>query len=82
MGVCTLAALEFESDDFSLEAGNKFGGALTAGFEAKKFRMGFEYNFIPKAKVETLIKGTDNKIRNSYLAVTVGFYLGGGTWKK
>ena len=64
-------------------ADNKFGGMLTAGFEIKRFRVGLEYNLIPGTKVKFVGVGPrpadfDDKITNSYLAATIGFYIGGG----
>ena len=69
---------------FPIEDGNKFGGLLTAGFEAKKFRMALEYNLIPKSTVVYHnYYGAYNKyIRNSSFACTIGFYWEGGKWNK
>ena len=63
---------------------DKFGGFLTTGFEAKKFRMAFEYNLVPKSTGE-LKFNHDNYyyvVRNSYGSVTIGFYIGGGQWNR
>lgn len=60
----------------------KFGGLLRGGFEAGHFRMALEYYLIPNS---TLVDMNNNKVgttRNSYLNLAIGFYLGGGRWKK
>ena len=72
--------------------GNKTGGFLTTGFEFGKFRLAAEITILP----ETLLtiyerhpyeqRGTsiidEITIKNSHLAITVGFYVGGGNRKK
>jgi hypothetical protein len=60
------------------------GGALRAGFEAGKFRMALEYYLIPattKYDVVNIMK-PEGSSANSYLSLNVGFYFGGGKWKK
>jgi len=66
--------------------GKEFGGFLTTGVEIRKFRLALEYNLLPSSSVlipnrndDTRVKDT---VKNSYFAITVGFYLGGGKWKK
>jgi len=88
LGVYVLAAESISSSlDYTVDFGNRFGGMLTAGFEIAKFRLAFEYNMIPSSAVKfTGTRGsidiTNDKIKNSYSAVTLGFYFGGGKWKK
>jgi len=62
----------------------KFGSFLTVGFEAKKFRMAFEYNFIPSSTLNYYYEEYKQSvnIRNSYFTGTLGFYIGGGKWKR
>lgn len=60
------------------------GGALRAGFEAGKFRMALEYYLIPqttKYDVANIMQAAGTS-PNSYLSLNVGFYFGGGKWKK
>ncbi|MHA7831789.1 MAG: hypothetical protein ACX93O_11870 [Flagellimonas sp.] len=64
------SSVEFEVD-------GKFGGLLRAGFEAGKFRLAATYNLIGKTDL-----GEGAEIKNSYLGISLGFYLGGGKWKK
>lgn len=66
----------FESDEVELDG--KFGGLVRAGFEAGKFRLAASYNLIGKSDVGE--EGAE--VKNSYLGISVGFYLGGGKWKK
>jgi len=63
--------------DAGLEVDGKFGGLLRAGFEASKFRLAATYNLIGKTE---LAEGLE--VKNSYLGISLGFYLGGGKWKK
>ena len=64
-----------------LDYSTKFGGILRGGFELGKFRVGLEYNFMPAVPLinaEGVNIGSD--MSNSYLGVTIGFFLGGGWW--
>ncbi|MBW8241929.1 outer membrane beta-barrel protein [Muricauda oceani] len=63
--------------DAELEVDGKFGGLLRAGFEAGKFRLAATYNLIGKTDL-----GEGVEVKNSYLGISLGFYLGGGKWKK
>ncbi|MDR2887130.1 MAG: hypothetical protein LBV26_03865 [Bacteroidales bacterium] len=85
LGMYTLASFSTGASSYTVDAGGKFGGALTAGFEAGKFRMALEYNLVPSSGVtvtDNSVTLENTSIKNSYLAVTVGFYIGGGKWKK
>ncbi|MDH6311664.1 hypothetical protein M2137_000423 [Parabacteroides sp. PFB2-10] len=88
-----VSRLKKHHDDvhISIDEGSSFCGLLTAGLEYRKFRLAVEYNMIPRSdytevvfpqnpdQPETIISG---KMRNSSIAITVGFFLGGGKWKK
>lgn len=65
----------FDSSD-EVEVDGKFGGLIRAGFEAGKFRISATYNLVGKTEVE------DSEIKNSYFGISLGFYVGGGKWKK
>ena len=52
-------------------------GFIRTGFELWRFRMSFAYNFIRKSGAENY-----ESRNNDYLSIAVGFYLGGGKWKK
>ena len=81
LGIYSLAAIEFSSsnDDIittgDFGASTEFGGMLRAGAEIGKFRLGFEYNLLPKTE---FVGGGEAK--NSYFGFSLGFYLGGGKW--
>ncbi|WP_422858812.1 hypothetical protein ACOKFD_15865 [Flagellimonas sp. S174] len=64
------ASIEFEVD-------GKFGGLVRAGFEVGKFRVAATYNLIGKTEF-----GEGLKSKNSYFGISLGFYVGGGKWKK
>lgn len=78
VGYSTLANIAFDEfgPDSEAEVDGKFGGLIRAGFEWGKFRLAANYNLIGKTEIE----GTE--IKNSYLGISLGFYLGGGKWKK
>ena len=66
--------------------GNKFGGFFTTGVEIRKCRLALEYNLIQSSSV-VIPNYNDNtqvndKVKNSYFAITVGVFMGGGKWKK
>lgn len=58
----------------------ELGALVRAGFEWGKFRMGVEYNLLPKSDLETLNKVKVGTVSNSYLGLHLGFYVGGGKW--
>ena len=85
IGIYTLGSITVGSE-YSIELGPRPGILLTTGFEASKFRLGLEYNIVPSSAVKFNGSGTptieNNSVKNSYLAITAGFYIGGGKWKK
>lgn len=70
------------SDLSSFLPEKKFGGLLRGGFEAGHFRMSLEYYLIPKSTVVDINNVSMGKAGNSFLNATIGFYLGGGRWRK
>ncbi len=60
-------------------AGCKMGGLIRTGCEIGKFRIGVEYNIIPKSTY-TGILSQIGSVTNNYLGVHIGFFLGGGQW--
>jgi len=83
-GYSSLGSIGFDIDDVEdiegdadVEVDGKFGGLIRAGFEAGKFRLAATYNLIGKTE---LAEGLE--VKNSYLGISLGFYLGGGKWKK
>ena len=55
---------------------------LTAGVELGKLRLALEYNLVPATDVQVSTGTVNDKIPNSYLAITAGFFIGGGKWGK
>ena len=55
---------------------SKFGVMIRGGIEIGKLRLALEYNIVPKTDFE------GGEIKNSYLGASIGFYVGGGKWKK
>jgi len=65
------------------ELDNKFGGVLSAGLEIWKFKLALNYYLIPQSRRFNIVtESYDGYSKNSYLDFTVGFYVGGGKWKK
>lgn len=84
VGYYSIANVEFDdvdsSSDTALDASGKMGGLIRGGFEWGKFRMGLEYNFVPKSELQNISGEKISNISNTYLGVHLGFYLGGGKW--
>ena len=75
-GIYNIASVTVSSDSTNtnetLVGGTKFGFAPRAGFELGHFRMAIEYN----------VAGKIAEINNNYLAIKIGFFIGGGRIKK
>ncbi|MDG3583447.1 outer membrane beta-barrel protein [Galbibacter pacificus] len=90
VGYYGLSSIGFDNSDAEIDVSGKFGGMVRGGFEVGKFRLGLEYNIIPKTKSEGFSITDDGssvevgsvEIKNSYFGVSVGFYFGGGKWKR
>lgn len=70
------------NDVRDIRASAKFGGHLRIGFELTKFRMSAAYHFIPKSEVQDIHGNRIGTVRNGYFDFAIGFYLGGGKWKR
>jgi len=57
--------------------GPQIGGMVRGGIELSKFRIALEYNIIPKSDL-----ALGKSMKNSYFGASIGFYIGGGKWKK
>jgi len=66
----------------SLLIEHKIGGLLRGGFEAGHFRMALEYFLVPSSTVVDINNATVGTTGNSFLNLSIGFYLGGGKWRK
>lgn len=60
------------TDPGETAAGSKFGVLTRAGIDLFHMKLGMEYNFV----------GKTGRTKNSYFAVTAGFYFGGGRKKE
>lgn len=88
-GYYALSNLNVSKGDFdtpedigNLDADFKWAPILRAGVELGKFRMGAEYNFVPKSNLQNTAGEVIGDAINQYLGFTIGFYVGGGRWKK
>ncbi len=80
-GIYSMAAATITDDTETINGGatSKFGGLVRLGFEASHFRLGLEYNLVPKTNLEDLA-GSGNTIttKNSYIGIKLGVCIGGG----
>jgi outer membrane protein W len=84
-GYYSIANVEFddsesESSNTALDATGKMGGLIRGGFEWGKFRMGVEYNLVPKSTLQDMSGANVGEISNSYIGIHLGFFVGGGKW--
>jgi len=85
VGIFTLAGIESSSNSGEISVGSKFGEMVRAGVEIGHFRLGIEYNIVPK----TTFTGYDSDgnvtngltSKNSYIGIKIGVCLGGGPRK-
>lgn len=85
LGFNTLANIDTRSSGDAFEeiaVDGKVGGMLRVGFDWFKFRLSAEYNIIPSSDLRDLQNNTVGTSQNSYFGVTLGFYFGGGKWKR
>jgi len=81
-GIFSLATAEVTQSSGEVSGGTKFGGMIRAGIEMSHFRLGLEYNLIPK----TTFTGYDENgeitsgltSKNGYIGIKVGVCIGGG----
>ncbi|HKO80312.1 MAG TPA: outer membrane beta-barrel protein [Chitinophagaceae bacterium] len=80
-GIFSLASAEFDSNQGAISGGSKFGGMIRGGIEMKHFRLGIEYNIVPKTSFTGLdSNGDETKLtsKNGYLGIKLGVCIGGG----
>ena len=80
-GIFTLASAEVNSTEEGVSAGSKFGGMIRGGIEMSHFRLGIEYNLVPKTKFTGFDNNGDPSTltsKNSYLGIKLGVCIGGG----
>ena len=81
LGIYSLAAATTENNGASVSGGSKFGEMIRAGVELSHFRVGVEYNIVPKTTMEYVnVNGvkTTSSMKNGYIGIKVGFCIGGG----
>lgn len=70
-----------QNGDIAVGGATKFGGMIRSGFDLGHFRFAVEYNLIGKSS-QTSSDGNGNTTtvvsKNSYTAVKIGFFIGGG----
>jgi len=86
LGRYKLSKFNHDEEMVQMYKGNKFGGFLTAGIESNKCRLALEYHLLPSSSV-VISNFYDNtqandKVKNGHLAITAGFFIGGGKWRK
>jgi hypothetical protein len=81
LGIYSLAAASTEDEGASVSSGSKFGEMIRAGVELSHFRVGLEYNIVPKTTMEYINSNgekTTTSMKNGYIGIKVGFCIGGG----
>jgi outer membrane protein W len=87
LGFMSFAQLEldsgFDEEEYAgvFDARNAFAPFLRAGFESGKFRLSLDYNIVPKSDIINSQGEVIGDSGNSYLGVTIGFFVGGGKWR-
>lgn len=69
-------------DDLEIDSDGGFGGMIRTGFDYFKFRVALEYNLVPSGNLRNLDNTIVGESSNSYLGFSLGFYFGGGKWKR
>jgi len=88
LGSYSIGNMKLTSSDQSTTAPSglliehRIGGLLRGGFEAGHFRMALEYYLVPRSSVVDLNNAIVGTTGNSFLNLSIGFYLGGGKWRK
>jgi opacity protein-like surface antigen len=81
-GIFSIAGIEVNSSSEKVSGGSEFGGMVRAGIEAGHFRIGVEYNIVPKTTFEgydsngNYVTGLTSD--NSYIGIKIGACIGGG----
>ena len=81
-GIFSLAGIEVNSSSENISGGSKFGGMVRGGIEAGHFRLGLEYNIVPKTTFEgydsdgNYVTGLTSS--NNYMGIKIGAFIGGG----
>ncbi|WP_332914272.1 hypothetical protein [Algoriphagus boritolerans] len=87
-GYYILSSVKIDDSDFGdgevgdLEASFAWAPMVRAGVELGKFRIGAEYNFVPKSGLQNVSGQVIGEAVNEYFGFTLGFFVGGGKWGK
>lgn len=60
----------------------KPGGVIRVGFEYGHFRMAADYNIVASSTLVDIYNNRIGTTGNNYLNLSLGFYFGGGHWRK
>ena len=72
---------DIDADDLGvLKANFAWAPMLRAGVELGKFRIGAEYNFVPKSDLQNIAGEVVGRSVNEYFGFTIGYFVGGGKW--
>lgn len=71
-----------DEDLGELETTFKWAPMVRAGIELGKFRLGAEYNIVPKSNLQDLSGQVIGEAVNQYFGFVLGVYVGGGRWRK
>jgi outer membrane protein W len=74
---------DIEDDEIGeLTASFAWAPMVRAGIELGKFRLGAEYNLVPKSDLQNTNGAVIGETINEYFGFTLGFFVGGGKWGK
>jgi len=59
-----------------------YGGLIRGGIELSKLRISLQYYLIPSTTLYDVNLNDIGRASNSYINLSVGFYIGGGKWRK
>lgn len=81
LGNIDIETTNIDADDVGdLKASFAWAPMLRAGVELGKFRIGAEYNFIPKSNLQNIGGEVIGQATNEYMGFTIGYFVGGGKW--
>ncbi len=85
-GYYAMSNIDIEDTDIDqdeigdLKASFAWAPMVRAGVELGKFRIGAEYNFVPKSDLQNVGGDVIGQATNEYFGFTLGFFVGGGQW--
>ena len=80
VGYYSVSSVSLSTDAAAVDVDGKIGGLLRAGFDLGKFRLAAEYNLIGASEVPSGTETID--VKNGYIGISLGFFVGGGKWGK